>query len=158
MSSVLTLDPGAGNTGWAYWPSLSLDGDAQAPLEFDVWKTRGTWLAKVIAQTRHLRDFVEEAPETQIVIEGTETWLTSSRTIAAATRGDVNKLAFLVGALYVVAERAADEPPRVVKPSEWKGQMGKGAVDARIKRRLGKRYPAHASDAVGLGLWLQGKL
>ncbi|GAG23731.1 unnamed protein product, partial [marine sediment metagenome] len=42
--------------------------------------------------------------------------------------------------------------------NEWKEQLTKGAVDKRIKRAIGEVYPEHVSDAVGMGLAVQGLL
>lgn len=38
----------------------------------------------------------------------------------------------------------------------WKGQLDKKKVDIRIKNIINKEYPEHASDAVGIGLWVKG--
>ena len=69
--------------------------------------------------------------------------------------GTTLKLMFLCGLI------ASHESPRpsLILPSEWKGNLPKKLVQARIEKKLGYCPPNHnAADAVGIALyWIEKK-
>ncbi len=78
--------------------------------------------------------------------------------VAAAEGGSLEKLCFQVGCLaqafWMVGARF-----RLVTVVEWKGQLPKAIVKARLLDMLGKAckdYKADIWDAVGIGLYAMG--
>lgn len=70
------------------------------------------------------------------------------------------KLVFLVGGLGHVARRVSGVLPVFITPEEWKGQLPKKVVLARLAKAFGKdrKFRDHEADAVGMGLAAQGGL
>lgn len=157
---VIFVDPGTGGTGWATFDFGGRQGDdAFAPLARGVIKpTRRykTWRArfKYIA-TEFYEVLFEYRPE-RMVLEWPEFWPRSRKSLAAAKRGDLVKLAALCGALELAAIQSSCDDSLFITPREWKGGLSKPSVDLRIARAIYRRYPEHISDAVGMGLAVQG--
>lgn len=163
--AVMFIDPGTVGTGMAFWEDISTQPratsgcskkpdftDAWVPKKKLPWRERaGVVIESFVAACRDNR------PEIA-VIEFPVIW-GSPRSIQAAVRGDLMKLIYLVGRLEERA-KAESRGCTVVDftPNEWKQQLSKDAVDLRIKRVLGEEYPEHTSDAVGMGLAVQGLL
>jgi hypothetical protein len=82
----------------------------------------------------------------------------SAKSHAAASKGNLFQLSFLIGVFAQVAcDHSASFHP--VEVNTWKGQMEKDAVAERVALRLHEEiwsYPDHANDAVGLGLHVKG--
>jgi hypothetical protein len=77
---------------------------------------------------------------------------------AAARRGDLVKLAFVVGR---IAELTAQMGFMftIIPVNNWKGTMDKGQVERRIARIVGPEsttFKSHVWDAVGIGLYYRG--
>lgn len=79
----------------------------------------------------------------------------SERGLVCARGGSLYKLikAFVLQA-YLLEQRGFKVVE--VPVNTWKGQLDKAKVDLRIKRLINQEYPEHASDAVGIGLWVKG--
>lgn len=156
---LLSIDPGLGGTGWAYW------GDRSAPAVVGIVRDTARddllsvrchelcdklWTA---IPSRRFRSIVIELPQHMASAAG-----------IAAQAGAVYKLAFLVGAMSLFFTISTYGTVYVVNPADWKGQLPKNIVQQRIQARLGMRVcqrlniRSHAWDAVGIGLWAVGRL
>ena len=80
----------------------------------------------------------------------------SHKGITTARSESLFKLIYMYSCTHYIARSMGFEV--IELPVQWKGQMNKYMVDARIDRILGKKYPEHVSDAVGMGLFLKGLL
>ena len=95
-----------------------------------------------------------------LVIEFPGHWASSGRSQAATARGDLLKLAYLCGAIDTAA-RGEGMYVSIVSPSEWKGQLTKTAVWARLEKRVPESMPlrrtsSHEPDAIGIAAWKVG--
>lgn len=82
-------------------------------------------------------------------------FMESEKGFMAAMDGDLVKLTYctgFIGALSM-ALGAIFVP---VEIRDWKGQLPKNVVELRIRKMLGRAYPNHAADAVGIGLDRKG--
>jgi len=158
---LFSIDPGLGGTGWAYW----LDGHLmEIGIVHD--KAKDDTLA---ARCRGIVNQLYVAMPTPLgashmFIEMPQ-HMANAKGIAAQA-GAVYKLAFLVGyiAHAFMSGRMYHSEVIVVTPMEWKGQLPKDVVQRRVEQRLGRsvcqelNIRSHAWDAVGLGLWANGRL
>jgi len=166
-AGLLTVDPGLGGTGLAFWK------------DFTVWESEGVrppdsvhslrtgrqdshWWDRCIRLSKSFELIMRRYRwPGLVVVEGQELWSSSGTSQASVGKGDMFKTAYLVGMIghTVHGGRCIC---RLVPPSQWKGQLSKQAVVKRIKRRLPDVEDAcladHVSDAVGLGLFLMGGL
>lgn len=165
LPNMLSIDPGLSGTGWAAWRGTKLLRAGVVyppanPLESltgsDTPDKAAAITQKLLADMRfpsHVDPF-----QMTIYIEMPQ-HMTSAKGIAAQA-GAVYKLAFFVGYL---ARAFHPTDVRLVIPMEWKGQLPKDVVQRRIIRTLGVNtctklnIRSHAWDAVGLGLWANGK-
>jgi hypothetical protein len=91
-----------------------------------------------------------------VQIEGVQRFggLTSE---TASLRGNLALLAEIVGGYCALCFVEGIEF-EIILPTEWKGQMNKRILGARVKRAMGKVFPNHVADAVGMGLKKYGRL
>ena len=160
-AAVVCIDPGVGGTGLAFWSSWPhADAPAWAPDATEVVRPtypRAPWLDRAFSCGERVGIFISRCNATHIIVEDQAVW-TSAVGAASAGRGDVIRLAQLAGLILAHARIYGSLRTYLLPPREWKGQLPKAAVAARIRRALGRAYPDHAADAVGMGLYLQGKL
>ncbi len=158
---VIFVDPGTGGTGWAifHFPERCKDA-ALAPHSWGVIKPTSrhkTWRARFeYIATTFSNDVLFNAGPERMVLEWPEFWSRSRKSRAAARRGDLVKLAALCGALELAAIQASCESSLLLTPRAWKGSLSKPAVDLRIRHAIHRKYSDHVSDAVGMGLAVQG--
>jgi Holliday junction resolvasome RuvABC endonuclease subunit len=162
VDGLLTMDPGIVGMGFAFWEQLERGKGIKARKP-DVsgvihGRRKEDWLTRVTDMCIWLHGFMVANDVQNVVMEFVQLWGQSSVSMASATKGDLFKLAFLVGALYQTASSLLVLDPVIVKPADWKGQMGKDVVDKRIWRAVKEAYPNHAADAVAIGLRIQGTL
>lgn len=159
---ALMVDPGIGGTGWAYWLEITRTGDRNASLPFlSGSKTPGkgrTGFAAADDLCGWFDGVVDILRPEIVVIEFPELWSSSGLSQGSAAKGDLFKLTYLVGGFGRIVTSRTGKSPVLVSPAGWKGQLPKKVIDARIKLSLGEKYGSHESDAVGLGLCLQGAL
>lgn len=88
----------------------------------------------------------------RVILEGVERHAGSTAGMAALDSGDLWTLAYLVGG-YAATALAVGCTVTIVTASQWKGQLNKAAVAARVRMANGVEYPNdHVTDAVGIGL------
>ncbi len=83
----------------------------------------------------------------------------SARGHAVAARGDLVTLSIFIGRLVQVVETLGAEAI-LVPVSTWKGQLPKEVANRRVamKMQIGpKVFNDHELDALGIGLWAQGR-
>jgi hypothetical protein len=162
---VMTVDPGLGGTGVAFWRKL-VRGTATEPDFVDVLHEEdetATWTERARSIARAARELLP-VPET-LFVEVPRLWPHSRKSRAAAIRGDLTKLSAVAGMVIEAVSASRFATLRVVTafPRDWKDQLPKDAVVRRIYRALGLNsdglsYPDHAADAVGMGLAIAGVL
>ena len=158
---VLTIDPGIRHLGWAYWKELRRPAKkAVAPTESGVQRNeKGIPQEACVANlTAWLASFAHINEVKHVVLEYPQLYSASAKSLGSSERGDLFILTYLIGGLAEQVRLKCVNGPILVYPREWKGQMGKDVVDRRIKRALKKEYRDHESDAVGIGLAIQGVL
>ncbi len=166
---VMFVDPGIDGTGIAVWHAWRRLSTPRRPGYTTVLHPRGcTWLTRLrhlLHAWRHELSFDGSVSRPNvIIIEDAALWSGSAKSQAAATRGDLLKLAKVIGALCAVAvEYAENCRVQLIPPSQWKGQLPKGVVKHRIRSVF--ELPAHhhllrehVADAVGMGLAAMGAL
>lgn len=158
---LLGIDPGLSGTGISLVSQIHDDTTqlensviyTTARLKSESWQRR----AQDIAQKLSLWVRVLNMKPELVVIELPAFWGTGSVVgNAAAKTGDLITLAATTGIL-IAAMQALELPVVCYTPQQWKGQLPKEAVAARINRRMGPiPYRNHANDALGIVLFHLG--
>jgi hypothetical protein len=156
---LYTIDPGLSGTGWVEWTprgKIRRAGVLQEKLEdANRWWVRGGLMAA------KLINILLPLPHSNVVIEFP--MYMESVSGLAASKGSTLKLAFLIGC-YAEALRKRKCVVQLITPMDWKGQLPKDVVINRVHRFYPKDeceeigIKSHAYDAVGIGLWIRGKL
>jgi Holliday junction resolvasome RuvABC endonuclease subunit len=159
---VMTIDPGMHSMGWAYWSRKKWDSNSVVPSACGLIKAvhknaDAPWWERVQEQCRRVGEMMTTASPWTVYCEMPVFFSGSAMGMAAAQTDALQKLSFMVGSLaQVVAERKGIFYPVSVR--EWKGQMSKEVVQARVTKALGASVVAEMNiqkdtyDAVGLGL------
>ena len=167
--AYITLDPGLHSTGYAVFEGdtrwIEAGFNAEAPVEAgllqpdnDVFKENpliracniGSKIFAIASGYGVNKAFVEFP----ILFQ-------SSYGHMAAASGDMQKIAATAGCFAGVLWDLCETAPVLVRT--WKGQLPKKVVEKRIQKILGKEVcktldiQKDAWDAVGIGLWVQGK-
>jgi len=158
----MTVDPGIGGTGIAYWDMISR-GRSKPHLPDTVkaiTSKEPVWESKVEAITATFSGVLEALKPNWVIIEFQELWAGSASSMASASGGSLFKLTYLTGQFGKAVNDRCPNMAVLIGPSGWKGQLSKKAIDLRIRRAFGKKvkFPNHVSDAVGMGLAIQGVL
>jgi Holliday junction resolvasome RuvABC endonuclease subunit len=153
-NKVLTVDPGFGGTGWAYWVGN------EYPI-FGVIKERARIKlfsdeVRLTLLFQEFRILLGQYKPTAVILESMQLW-TSLTSQTSASRGDLFLLQTLVGG-YCAVSTEFSTPFQMLTPMRWKGQLSKEALRSRILLITNVRYPDHAEDAVGIGFHLAGVL
>ena len=166
---VLFIDPGFEGTGWALFDSVvtvrrTVRRNAKGKIgyvESGVYRTKGRqWVGKTVDICAWFKGKVLSTGAEVVVIELPEVWSGSDVSMTAAASGALIKLAYLVGGLAQVSQDCGCRLPVLVLPREWKGQLPKDVVIARILQRMPKmkKIRDHEADAIGMALAAQGLL
>jgi hypothetical protein len=99
----------------------------------------------------------QQGAQATLAIEIPEFYSGSAVSHAASVKGDLVMLTSLSGMILRVAWDCGWNATTVT-PTEWKGQMNKKVLQARIGRILHQVYRNHEADAVGMGLHMAGLL
>lgn len=163
MSAVfVSLDPGQ-RTGVAVW-SNDQRRALVPPLTVDYWTaTEGDWALRCRALGFKLHGFLSTNRNRGVsnVICELPAFFEGEKGHAAAAKGDVVKLSYLVG-VYAGMCHAQGVGFTLVPVREWKGQLSKKIVAARIRKRIGDQalddmeFHGDIWDAVGIGLYVKG--
>lgn len=145
-----SLDPGQ-NTAIAYWQKGDLIG-------YSHYAGKGeNWDEKVNSIVYQLDRALETTTPLSLFFENPSYFGQGAGKVAAQS-GSLVKLTTLVGVVRALCVRRGIETVPV-GVNEWKGQMSKQAVQKRVENRLGKPVDEvdHIVDAIGIGLFVQGK-
>lgn len=135
------------------------------PLDFGVIvaKANEDWVERVREATNTFKKVLCKTKAQHVTLEF-QVLYRDSISLAAGFKGDLFKLSCLTGALTAVSWEATGRTPTLLKPAEWKGQLPKDIVEARIVKHYSKQgvvwpgIPNHAMDAVGMGFAVRGLL
>lgn len=159
-SNVTFIDPGLGGTGWAHFGYLNKYPKVRCPDQYGVirgdkhdesWEHEADTIAYEVGMK--LSDLYTNI----LVVEFPSLWA-SGKSQAAAIRGDLFKLSYLIGCIMQESRHLSGIQSRIlISPQDWKGQLSKEMVLKRINTYMpGVKIPNHAADAVGMGLSAQG--
>lgn len=159
---MLSIDPGLNGTGIVYWlDATPLRAAVLHPLNSVVRATIKNAETDLAVRARSLAQRVCTFPPRSgrahsVVIEFPEHH-ESFKGRTARTTGSIDRLTFFIGVLVGTL------PPHwrviLVRVRDWKGQLPKDVVTARMIKRYGPdmaatlRIRAHAWDALGIGSW-----
>lgn len=158
LKNTLTVDPGW-NTGLAYWtgdmyPVTSI---IREPVRIKKIKIETVRLAFMFQRFSAFIRVYEENLD-NVYIEGAQLWINSIKSMAAAQRGNLFALSYIIGgyaSICISKGISVDLRYPSGKITEhrqiWKGQLGSKQLAKRIHRLNGKTYPEHVREAVGIG-------
>jgi hypothetical protein len=153
---VLTIDPGL-HTGIAlHNHERVLETAVFSAKKQDILENKiSTLLATISVLTPR---FGVRVKADLVIIEGVQVWQ-SAASHAAAARGNLSLLAYIVGAYYGLFAFELGIPTIIIEPTAWKGQLTEEALRERIRRETGAVYEnEHILSAVGIGVLTKGKL
>ena len=152
----MSFDPGY-NTGWVCW----LDGkmvDSGTVRLFGKAKDMTTDLQHLKLLGAGFRCEIEEHKPSEVVLEGVSLWGGSSKSQAAALRGDTFWLAYLVG-VYIAICHEFSIQVTVVDVRTWKGSLPLEALQKWVQRQVGTTMSnEHEYCAAGIGLHYFGRM
>jgi hypothetical protein len=151
LKHTITIDPGI-HTAVAIWYS-----DTKYPAELFTVNEKGI-IQNARKAFRECMELISNPNLYKTFIEGVRVYGSSAKSVTSATRGDLQELAYRVGALNALfsSETGSVE---IIQPNEWKGQLDDRALRLRIKRATGIRpNNPHEAATVGMGLALRGWL
>ncbi len=160
--SRISLDPGLGGTGLAVWDEATwracVEPKATAIL-LPEYKDGRLWIERCNDLAGQLF-FYLRMHKCRIVYCEFPMKFDGAVGVAAISGqvSDIAKLTFLIGTFSATCHRYGAQFIDV-PVNQWKGQLSKEAVANRIASRLEihpNKYPSHANDAVGIGLWAKG--
>lgn len=161
-TEVLTVDPGLGGTGVAFWNVIPRGKlfPLMSPAHTECFNSKMaknvSWQIRASDIANQFESYIKRFEPQEIVIEFQELWTGNQKSMASASAGHLFKLTYLTGMLGQISYEFLNHQPVLVTPNEWKGQLSKGAVHCRIKRAFGLDYDEHIADAVGMGLAIHG--
>ena len=162
LNRVLTIDVGD-NTGWAYWVSTcEFNGKYPIPHSYGQYSHKESDIVEndLNFMAGEFEDLIGGFSEgvKLVILEGVELWGDSLRSLTSARRGNLFKLAYMVG-MYANICRQHGIEFRIVPARQWKGQMNNDMVSGRVTRMTGikvKKKFQHMVDAIGIGLSTMG--
>jgi hypothetical protein len=159
---LLSVDPSLKSCGWALWNDETL---TRVGI---ISGGKGEWWERAQHVATELRKLVLtwDNNKADVVAEFTEFHGAANKMMGWKT-GDLQKLTFLSGC---IAGRMYPRKFTPVTTSGWKGQLPKDVAARRVEKILGKKAVVavglppitrkqgmDAWDAVGIGLWYQGR-
>lgn len=175
---LLSIDPGVTGLGWAFWA------EPEQPLKAGALTPRGPKIRRA-SWDRRARSLVDQLShqvkgvtarggpgqrnlliwsECHLAIEVPEFFRDHAVGAAAAARGDIVKVALIVGML--LDRFRAFRRVELYAPREWKGQLPKPLAIERLRKILGRDHvnrlalanaKDHAWDAIGVGYHALGE-
>lgn len=159
---LLSVDPSLTNSGWAVFRDGTLAKVGHVPTEpRDPLANRVIALANQVTWDRYqVSRLVVEFPR---IYPGPQ---------QKGDQNDLLPLAAIAGAMALVIKQVqgwGSPPAEFFHPRQWKGQVPKKVMFARIKKHMtpaelalldgiADRYVGDVLDAIGLGLWYLGRL
>jgi len=162
-NSLLAIDPGLQGTGLAFW----YDQQCLAPDWVRVVRNHGVKNKDWVVRAHRLVEEVLSTLSEEVRVNSVACELMEMHGSARAQMmwkaGDFQRTLVFIGMLVGrLRHEMLTQEFKLVKPSEWKGQMPKSVAERRIRKKLGDKVcrrlkiQSHAWDAVGIGLWAKG--
>lgn len=163
---IFSVDPGLQGTGIAFFPSSRV----ACPQWTSVIPraNKGDWIARARTMTLEVKALLasevcagKNYGRAVFVCEMMEMHQ-SARAQMMWKSGDFQHTLVFIGMMCHAVRKMVHEI-KLVKPSEWKGQLPKPVAERRIRKIIGEEVAAelgirsHAWDAVGIGLWQMKK-
>lgn len=153
----MTIDPGINGTGVAIWRGKELIN------LYSINSNKLDWLSSAFDIAGR---GVIQTPIEWLAFEMPANFASSTASIAAGKKGDILKLSILIG---MIISKHDDIIVLPVTVQSWKGNMEKKMMNERTKLiykndKCQKKQldswdlTTHSVDAIGIGLYLQGKL
>ncbi len=177
----MSVDPGIEGTGLAYWIRNSQFGISDTVTDRPLYHGHHIawagvidyphglsgggewgWVSRASAVAESFEKELDICKPQAIWCEFQE-FFADAKGYTATARGDIYKLCYLCGMFYQAA-RVRNIEMYFVRPTTWKGQLPKTAIEKRVRRILGDDTCAvlnaktHAWDALGIGLFVKGDL
>jgi len=147
---VLGVDPGLTGTGFAMLEAQK--GEIKLRIHGILRSSEMGWENRVLDLANRVGELARQEELEGIFCELPAYWGTFKQQMWAA-QGSLVKQAVLVGA--VLAQPGCKVV--LVPVNDWKGQMNKEIVEARVQECLGEKQSrslrSHAVDACGIALW-----
>lgn len=138
LKNTLTVDPGFGGTGWAYWKGTAFpETGLFRPESFE-----GGW--------KYFSILLDRLELEKVIIECVEARASSPKSYASVLSGDLFKLSTLLSG-YAAICFTRKIKWEFIHAFRWKGQLPDDVVNKRIFRINGMKYRQHESSAVGMG-------
>lgn len=150
---TMSIDPGISGTGWCIWEKEDPKqfGIITAPSKLE-WQQKGKLIANTILHEVSKYDV-------KFVYCEMPAYHQSMGGLVTARSGALVKLSYLVG---LISGAILPMDMGLIAVRDWKGQLPKDVMNKRIEEILGKtkckQFKSHIWDAVGVGLYVQGRL
>ena len=139
------------NTGLAWWDNEILIG-------YSLVETKGNnWDEQADSFVQKLDQIISICTPLKVFYESPSYFGSGHGKVAAQT-GALVKLSVIVGMLRATITRRGIDVQKI-EVRDWKGQLTKEATKRRVEKRLEKQIEEvdHIIDAIGIGLYVQGK-
>lgn len=152
---LLSIDPGLSGTGVVYWHvGVPKRAGVIHPRRYE--SVNDELAERALSIADQVLDFPYKWEQLVVVIEFPE-YQEGLKGRTARSKGDLDKLSFLVGVIVGQFPRGT----RIALPHvrDWKGQLPKDVVQRRMLKHYGKWHidrlgvKSHAWDALGIGHW-----
>ena len=168
---AVTIDPGLGGTGYAFWNwktfqrnvrnrnGSDIQNQYATPMLTDSGTIKaggGSWEYRCGSIILRLQTLIRN-PDLSIkyvLVEG-QAYFESGKGQASAKTGSLIKLVHMAGAIHGMC--TANIIAHKIVPVTWKGQLNDRKVASRVRAVIKRPFnTSHEVDAVGIGLFLQG--
>lgn len=152
----LSVDPGVTGTGYAVWKHRKLHHCGTIyPAKTENWGLRAESIVDKFED-----QLMMDCCFDKMTIE-CPTFMRGYGGYTTASTGDLVKLTLLTGMLVQSFSHWQGGVVALVEPSKWKGQLPKEVCRNRVLQTLpgltNETMSSHAFDAIGIGLWEQGR-
>jgi hypothetical protein len=157
--TVASIDPGISGTGYAIWQES--DWKRCVPPVFcgNMYGRGLDWEERAYSLTMQVEELVKDHKVHTVYCEYPQHFESLTGRTAEAG-GDIIKLAVLVGMFKGMCQFGNWLDFRLITPNDWKGQLPKPIVEARVCLRLPtldkSKIKSHTWDAIGIGLYAKG--
>jgi|WetSurMetagenome_2_1015567.scaffolds.fasta_scaffold40621_8 hypothetical protein len=157
---VCTIDPGI-NTGFALWDTVYFERQqAKQPIDTYGINTYCNGKENQLSDLGNkIYNLLDPYTFDRIIIENTELWSGNLKSQTSIATGNLFLETLIIGEYFHYFTFNHNVQPKLIVAKKWKGQMSKDVTKRRVQMVTGKLYPSeHITDAVGIGLSLQGLL
>ncbi len=155
---ILSIDPGLNGTGVVLWSADTWGrpiGEARF-IPHHIKPSSKNWVENASNMCCTLDELCKQFYISKLIVEFPRVFQ-SAIGQAASNKGDILKLAFLIGGIRETFPDAEFIP---ITPNEWKGQLPKFETIRRLRKVIPKNRwvkSDHVWDAIGIALYAQGR-